>query len=93
MVRAVVKSRQIRVFISKETIRRFDSLKSKDPDARSAVRFLEDSMKSNEVELISLDDTRSSFLAKSFLSSVEGDDEFLIITFGNAPRKRLANTG
>jgi len=91
-IRAIVKSRQLRVFISKETIRRFDSLKSKDPDARSAVRFLEDSMKSNEVELISLDDTRSSILAKSFLSSVEGDDEFLIVTFGNVERKKLANT-
>ncbi|KAE9549873.1 hypothetical protein FO519_006926 [Halicephalobus sp. NKZ332] len=92
IIRAVVTSRQIRVFISKETIRRFDSLKSKDPDARSAVRFLEDSMKSNEIELISLDETRSSVLAKSFLSSVEGDDEFLIVTSGNSPRKRLAST-
>uniref|UniRef100_A0AC35G6U5 DNA/RNA-binding domain-containing protein n=1 Tax=Panagrolaimus sp. PS1159 TaxID=55785 RepID=A0AC35G6U5_9BILA len=73
------------LLISKSTMRKFDKLKSKDQDARTAVRYLEEKTKSGEIKLLIEDFDRSLEASEAFLSSLENLENvsLLILSNGN----------
>uniref|UniRef100_A0A914YEF2 Uncharacterized protein n=1 Tax=Panagrolaimus superbus TaxID=310955 RepID=A0A914YEF2_9BILA len=73
------------LLVSKSTMRRFDKLKAKDQDARTAVRYLEEKTKSNDIKLLSEDFDRSFEACQAFLSSLESLENvsILILSSGN----------
>lgn len=87
-----MKSKQIQILVGKSTIRRFDGLKSKDQDARSAVRYLEDCMKNNEITVVKEDFIKPIFIAESFLKNVDDKDGILLVlTSGNGKKQEIEN--